>query len=291
MFAAFRLGAVWVPTNFRLMPDEVAYLAAASGAKAFLCHVDFPDHAAVRRQARRSQFIWRIGGQARLWRDTRLLRRSRRTPDANVGNAAVEYDDPCWFFFTSGTTGRSKAAVLDPRPDGLRHHQPSRRPDARRHRAGRLAGGRAAVAWRRRAPAGADRARRARTVLLPSEKFDIDGGLRLIERHRVSNMFTVPTILKMMVEHPAVDQLRPFLAAPRDLCRRADVSRGPEGGAEEARQGAGAVFRPRRGHRQHHRAAARPARARGRTARADRHLRLRAHRACRSRSRTTTAAN
>jgi len=32
MFAAFRLGAVWVPTNFRLMPDEVAYLAASSGA-------------------------------------------------------------------------------------------------------------------------------------------------------------------------------------------------------------------------------------------------------------------
>ncbi len=47
MFAAFRLGAVWVPTNFRLMPDEVAYLAAASGAKAFLCHGDFPEHAAA----------------------------------------------------------------------------------------------------------------------------------------------------------------------------------------------------------------------------------------------------
>jgi fatty-acyl-CoA synthase len=44
MFAAFRLGAVWVPTNFRLMPDE-AYLATASGAKAFLCHGDFPEHA------------------------------------------------------------------------------------------------------------------------------------------------------------------------------------------------------------------------------------------------------
>ena len=45
MFAAFRLGAVWVPTNFRLMPDEVAYLATASGARGFLCHGDFPDHA------------------------------------------------------------------------------------------------------------------------------------------------------------------------------------------------------------------------------------------------------
>jgi fatty-acyl-CoA synthase len=49
-------------------------------------------------------------------------------------------------------------------------------------------------------------ARGATTVLLPSEKFDITEAFRLIEIHRVSNLFTVPTILKMMVEHPAVDQ-------------------------------------------------------------------------------------
>ena len=34
MFACFRLGAVWVPTNFRQTPGEVAYLAQASGAAA-----------------------------------------------------------------------------------------------------------------------------------------------------------------------------------------------------------------------------------------------------------------
>ncbi len=61
MFAAFRLGAVWVPTNFRLMPDEVAYLAAASGARAFLCHGDFPDHAAAAQAASPAiAFTWRI---------------------------------------------------------------------------------------------------------------------------------------------------------------------------------------------------------------------------------------
>src|ERR1700742_463804 len=58
LFAAFRLGAVWVPTNFRLMPDEVAYLATSSGAKGFLCHGDFPDHA---KAVTTAGFTWRIG--------------------------------------------------------------------------------------------------------------------------------------------------------------------------------------------------------------------------------------
>ena len=91
MFAAFRLGAVWVPTNFRLMPDEVAYLATASGAKAFLCHGDFPDHAggASRRRARRSNSP---GGSARALsprhrsakRSRRMRARSSKTPPSTM---------------------------------------------------------------------------------------------------------------------------------------------------------------------------------------------------------------
>jgi fatty-acyl-CoA synthase len=49
-------------------------------------------------------------------------------------------------------------------------------------------------------------ARAAKTILLPNDRFDIPEAFRLIESHRVSNLFTVPTILKMMAEHPAVDQ-------------------------------------------------------------------------------------
>ncbi|MBA2402466.1 MAG: AMP-binding protein, partial [Bradyrhizobium sp.] len=109
MFAAFRLGVVWVPTNFRLMPDEVAYLATASGAKGFLCYGDFPAHAgAVANPA--LQFIWRIGDGA--FGEQSVGAAIAAHAGADVANTAVDYDDPCWFFFTSGTTGRSKAAVL-----------------------------------------------------------------------------------------------------------------------------------------------------------------------------------
>ncbi len=49
-------------------------------------------------------------------------------------------------------------------------------------------------------------ARGATTIMLPTEKFDIEEAWRLVEKHRVTNMFTVPTILKMLVEHPAADR-------------------------------------------------------------------------------------
>src|SRR5438046_6584112 len=49
-------------------------------------------------------------------------------------------------------------------------------------------------------------ARGVKTILLSTERFDVNEAFRLIETHRVSNIFTVPTILKMMVEHPAIDR-------------------------------------------------------------------------------------
>ena len=61
MFACFRLGAVWVPTNFRQTPGEVAYLGQASGASAMICHGDFPEHAAAARAATDIRFVVSIG--------------------------------------------------------------------------------------------------------------------------------------------------------------------------------------------------------------------------------------
>ena len=49
-------------------------------------------------------------------------------------------------------------------------------------------------------------ARGASLVLMPGNKLDPELFWQLVERHRVSNLFTVPTIVKMLVEHESVDR-------------------------------------------------------------------------------------
>jgi fatty-acyl-CoA synthase len=202
MFAAFRLGAVWVPTNFRLMPDEVAYLAAASGAKALLCHGDFPDHAAAVSSPALS-FTWRIGEGA--LGEKPLSEMIAAHAGANVENAAVEHDDPCWFFFTSGTTGRSKAAVLTHGQMAfvVTNHLADLMPGTTENDASLVV---APLSHGAGVHQLVQTARGVPTIMLSTERFDIDEAFRLIETHRVSNIFTVPTILKMMVEHAAIDR-------------------------------------------------------------------------------------
>jgi fatty-acyl-CoA synthase len=203
MFAAFRIGAVWVPTNFRLLPDEVSYLAITSGAKAFLCHGDFAAHAEAAAAASDAlEFTWRIGdgafGEAAL---EAVISAQAGTP---ISDARVDYHDPCWFFFTSGTTGRSKAAVLTHGQMAfvVTNHLCDLMPGTTEEDASLVV---APLSHGAGVHQLAQTARAVPTVLLPSDRFDVDEAYRLIERHRITNLFTVPTILKLMVEHPAAD--------------------------------------------------------------------------------------
>ncbi len=202
MFACFRMGAVWVPTNFRQTPDEVAYLGQASGASAMICHADFPEHAAAAREACPAiRFVMSIG-------PSDFGEDYDRIVEVYLGQSApeapVEHDDPCWFFFTSGTTGRPKAAVLT-------HGQMAF--VITNHLCDLMPGTTHADASIVVAPlshgAGVHQlvqvARAVKTVLPKSERFDPGEIWGLVARWRVTNMFTVPTIVKMLVEHPSVD--------------------------------------------------------------------------------------
>jgi acyl-CoA synthetase (AMP-forming)/AMP-acid ligase II len=202
MFACFRLGAVWVPTNFRQTPSEVAYLAEASGATALICQSDFPEHvAAVQAASPGLSFIISIGAGDFGENYDALV-------DAYAGKsvavADVEYDDPAWFFFTSGTTGRPKAGVLTHGQMGF---------VATNHLCDLMPGTTSADASLVVAPlshgAGihqlAQVARAVKTVLPASTRFDVQEAWMLVERWRITNMFTVPTIVKLLVEHASVD--------------------------------------------------------------------------------------
>lgn len=202
MFAAFRLGAVWVPANFRQTPDEVAYLAQASGAVAMICHADFPDHARVA-SATSSAIATLISiGTADFGEDYDALVAAHVGAQARA--ADVEHDDPCWFFFTSGTTGRPKAAVLTHGQLGfvITNHLCDLMPDTTPADASLVV---APLSHGAGVHQLAQVARAVKSVLPDGERFDGADIWRLVERWGITNMFTVPTIVNMLVEHPAVD--------------------------------------------------------------------------------------
>ncbi|MDQ7774541.1 acyl-CoA synthetase [Paracoccus aminovorans] len=194
MFAVWRAGGVWVPANFRQTPEEVAWLTHAAGATLMFCNAAFPEHAAA------CGVETLVFGAADFGSSVDVITADAMGRRPQV--AVVDRDDPCWFFFTSGTTGRPKASVLTHGQMAfvITNHLADLMPG--------LTGQDASLVV---APlshgAGVHQlvqvARGVKTVLLPSERFDVAQVWDLVREWRVSTMFTVPTILKLLVEHPA----------------------------------------------------------------------------------------
>jgi len=202
-WAAFRMGCVWVPTNFRLTPQEVAYMGSASGAVAMIVESEFAAHADAVRAASPAlqQVLWLgdtpIGGQAY---EALVQQHLGAAPQ----EATVAHDDPLWFFYTSGTTGHPKAGILTHGQMAfvVTNHLADLIPGTTENDCSIAV---APLSHGAGIHALLNVARGAATVLLPTEKMDPETVWRLIAQHRVSNLFTVPTIVKLLVEHPAVD--------------------------------------------------------------------------------------
>lgn len=203
-WVAFKLGAVWVPTNCRITPAEAAYLGQSSGASVMIygdgceSHVD-----AVMAASPALKHVIAIGAprSGELHYEDLVSRHAGQACD----EAEVEYEDPLWFFYTSGTTGHPKAGVLshgqmafvvnnhlaDLMP-GITHRSRSLVVAPLSHGAG--------------IHAIINVARGAASVLLASDKLDPEAAWKAVQHYGIDNMFTVPTIVKMLVEHESVDR-------------------------------------------------------------------------------------
>ena len=220
-WVAFRLGCVWVPANYRLTPPELAFLGAASGAvvmiaePAFAAHVDAVRAAqtaapaaapAAAPTAAPAQVVWigepPAGG---LSYDALVEQHMEPLPDELPLEASVSPDDPLWFFYTSGTTGRPKAAVLTHGQMAfvVTNHLADLIPGTTVHDRSIAV---APLSHGAGIHALLNVARGAATVLLPGDALDPEVVWQLVETHRVSTLFTVPTIVKRLVEHEAVDR-------------------------------------------------------------------------------------
>ena len=203
MYACFRIGAVWVSTNFRLLPDDVVYLATASGACALLCGGEFPEHAAaVAKAVSGLKLVARMGPGPLDAPDLDAMMAPHIGADCPV--ASVDYDHPCWFISTSGTTGRPKLAVLTHGHLAfiIANHLADLVPGTTEHDCCLVV---APLSHGAGNHGLTQVARGATTIFTASERFDPGEVWRLIAEHRVTNMFTVPTIIKMLVDNPSVD--------------------------------------------------------------------------------------
>lgn len=88
LFACFHGGFAAVPVNARSTPHEVGVIAEDAGAAAWLITADYTEHV-----------------------DGTVLDGQAATAEPLPRNSSGG-DDPAWIFYTSGTTGRPKGAVL-----------------------------------------------------------------------------------------------------------------------------------------------------------------------------------
>jgi acyl-CoA synthetase (AMP-forming)/AMP-acid ligase II len=198
MFATWIIGGVWVPTNFRLTPPEVAYLAASSGAAVHIFEAAFPEHAAAARAENPACRLEISIGEG--WEAF-----ATAAGDPVLRPADVDRDHPAWFFYTSGTTGRPKAGVLThgQMQYVVCNHLCDLIPGTTENDASLVV---APLSHGAGVHALPQVARGAPTILLSGERLDCEEAWRLVERHRVTNMFTVPTILTMLTRHESVDR-------------------------------------------------------------------------------------
>ncbi|MFG2960728.1 long-chain fatty acid--CoA ligase [Streptomyces sp. NPDC048291] len=190
LFAAGVLGAVFVPLNTRLAGPEIAYQLGDSGARALLYG---PSHAGLVAGLPGTTDVRTYAEVGPEYEE--LL---SAAPDDPI-DEPVAPDDTCIIMYTSGTTGRPKGAMLTHANLTWNAFNVLVDTDL-------IADERALVSAPLFHTAGLNML--TLPVLLKGgtcvlvEAFDPGATLDLIERHRITFMFGVPTMFEQVARHP-----------------------------------------------------------------------------------------
>ncbi len=196
LFAAWHAGLVVVPVNAKLHPREVAFILQDCGASLLFVTAELAE--GMDRAAAEAGCVKRVVNV-----DDADYERLLREP---VAAAEAVGDDLAWIFYTSGTTGRPKGAMLTHRNlqlmawsylcdvdfiterDALFHLGPQS------HAAGLF--GLTFVA------------KAAHHVMPASGGFDPGELAHLIDHHESSTFFVAPTMLRRLFTEPAMERCR-----------------------------------------------------------------------------------
>ena len=191
-FGAWHAGLTAVPVNAKLHPKELAYILDHSGSRLCFVTEDLAESvaplvgevAALERMIVVGSAEWRQLGEG----DAVPL--TERAPD-----------DVAWLFYTSGTTGRPKGAMLTHRNlynaswAFLTDVDTVGPEDALLHAAPLSHGSGLYVA--------SHIARAAAQIIAPSGGFEPAEILEMFRLHKGVDMFAAPTMVKRLVDHPA----------------------------------------------------------------------------------------
>jgi acyl-CoA synthetase (AMP-forming)/AMP-acid ligase II len=202
LFACFKAGFGAVPINFRLHPEEYAYIINHSEAKAVVLTGEFNEAVLeIRDRIPEVRHLITVSGAK-----DELLGYERLLSDESDrwNNAETMPESVAWLFYTSGTTGKPKGAMLTHRNllamtltyyadysllgtnDAILHAAP-------------LSHGSGLYAL-------PNIAKGAVNAILESKSFDPEEVLKTIERSRITNMFAAPTMTKLLIDCPAIDK-------------------------------------------------------------------------------------
>ena len=198
LYGTLAAGCVVVPINTRLHPKEYSYILEQSGSRALIFHEAYDEGVASLDIDRTATSLIRVGGGSNPGAV------SYRDAVGAAGAADLVETDPdalAWLFYTSGTTGRPKGAMVTHRNLDFMTAQFAAEvyttgPEDRAMHAGPLTHG--SGLWSIPLTAAA-----ATHVIPTSLSFDAVEILGLLEKHAVTQIvFVSPTMIKMLLESP-----------------------------------------------------------------------------------------